>query len=63
MSDRVLDLLDEAKKWLHKQPYTEESHRMVVMLQGEAQTELDRLVSLPRVPTPIEISKAGVPAE
>lgn len=38
---RVLTLLDEAQKLLKKKTYTEEEDRMVVLLQSEAQKELN----------------------
>ena len=62
MLSRVLTLLDESQKLLKKNPYTEEEDRMVVLLQSEAQKELDTLAPTTQIPTPIEDSKVEVPA-
>jgi len=59
---RVVSLLGEAQKWLFRDPYTEEAQRMVVLLQSEAQKELDTLAPTTTIPTPIEDSKVEVPA-
>lgn len=43
-------LVDEALRWMKKQPYTEEAHSHVQMLFGEQEKILQGMKSIPQTP-------------
>lgn len=51
MADGFMALVDEALRWMKKEPYTEKAHRHVQMLFDEQEKILRGMKPVPQSPT------------